>query len=160
MSPDALEALRALAGEAENLTGGISVGMGSEGSEGFEAFACHLGTPLRQVDESAVRAVFGDALYAGATVTIEALAKGTEWWQQVVEDSDGDEALLSRWGDLIAWFHHPGRFATTACVAIDAQPPADSFAGDVSGGCVFPRLLLGVHPNGGLAGLLGVVVYT
>ncbi len=152
------EVLRELAKEIATVAAGVDVGLGSEGSDQYEPFACRLAAPIRAIDQGVVRAIFGDALYPRCRVSIEPISDGSQFWCSVLADCDGDEALVAHHRRMIAWFNAPGRFVSSAFVAIDPVRPNERF--DCDGGCVYPRMLLGVHQNGGIAGLLGVVVYT
>lgn len=150
--------LARLASEIASVADGMETGMGSQGSEGFEPF--FINRVFSVVDEDGMRAIWNDALYPEAEVSVEPMDEGASLWRQVVNDCDDDKALLLRWKEVFEWFHKPSRFVDTWLVSIDAEPPEDTFVGDVSGGCVFPRLLLGRTKDGRLVGLLGVVVYT
>jgi len=133
--------------------------MGSEGGEGWDAFYAAATTDggCESLSETAVRELFGDALFPGATVSAEELTDSAQWWNRVREDAEDDEEILGRWREVLAWFDRQGAFVERAFVAIDKEE-TDSF--DMDGGCVFPRMLLGRTGGGGIAGILGVVVDT
>jgi hypothetical protein len=154
-----LEQVRALAKAADEAANGMETGMGSEGGEGWDAFYAAATTDggCRSLTETAVRELFGDALFSGATVSVEDLTSSAEWWNRVREDADDDDQLLGRWRELLAWFENEHAFVETAFVAIGREE-SDSLG--MEGGCVFPRMLLGRTVGGGIAGLLGVVVST
>ena len=112
-----------------------------------------------------IRSLFGGTLYANTTIETGPIAEDAPWWkqlhEQLTEDDDEEEAAYAEetvadWRKVIAWFSSQPAFVETAFVAIDPTEPRD----DTTGGCVFPRILLGRLEHGSLAGLFGVVVYT
>jgi hypothetical protein len=153
-----LEQVRALAKAAEEAANGMQTGMGSEGGEGWDAFYAAATTDggCKSLTETAVRELFGDALFSGATVSVEELTSSAEWWKLVLDDADDDDELLDKWRKLLAWFDNDEHeFVETAFVAIGREK-----TNSLEGGCVFPRMLLGRTAGGGIAGLLGIVVNT
>ncbi len=146
-----------LAGAAAAVAAGMHTGLGSEGSEAWEAYfvSAYDEWRAKAINQPTIRSLFGDALYPATDITIERLSTDGEWWELVEDDAGGDEAHLAQWRRLVGWFDACSDFVETAYVAIDRTDDVDPL-----GGCVYPRLLIGRLADGSLAGLLGVVVYT
>ena len=151
--------------------GGFEVGMGSESSDEFHGFfiagSVIEGAPL-SIDEELIRSRFGGTIFPPATISVEPLAEGTEWWAKVEldgEDPPGTDYLVP-WRSMIRWFHDRPEFTTTAFVRIGDQPelwnlPKDRRPpGTEVTPATLPRLAVGLTPEGSLIGLLGYVVYT
>ena len=171
VDPEELDLCRRLSAEIAELMAGVEVGMGSESSDEFRGFfiagSVIESAPL-SIDEELIRSRFGGTIFPPATISVEPLAEGTEWWT-VVEDfySDpGDVDDLVPWRSMIHWFQDRPEFTTTAFVRIGDEPelwnlPEDQWPpGTEMTPAALPRLAVGLTPEGSLIGLLGYVVYT
>lgn len=148
---------RALANTVGGLSANMPVGMGSEGSEGFQPHwvVATEDWSAGTLSIEAVKSAFGGALFPASVITLEPLSVDADWFERVREDCWEDEALLARWHAVLAWFAGQDLFTEAAFVAID---PKDPYA--PGGGSCRPRLLLGRLQDGSFAGLFGYVVYT
>ena len=160
---------RRLAEEAATLMKDIPIGMCSEADDYFAPFfiVASLGAenPLT-LNPDTVRAAFGGTIYPNAEISVETLQEQGRWWRDVVTDCEGKseeeeegeagvEEYLRPWRSLIQWFHRQPAFQESAFVRI-GDSPLDA----VNGGCVHPRLAVGLTAAGSIAGITSSVVYT
>jgi hypothetical protein len=161
-----LEMCKALANRGTTVMAGTEIGMGSEGSKAtsqLEPFfvAANIGTKcLKAINEDVIRAAFGGTIYPPTKIWIEPLKESGEWWSQVLTYFDcyeGEEKqnYLRPWRNMMSWFSRQKDFIDTSFVMIGEDP-----LGGENGGCVFPRLAIGLTRAGSLAGIIGCVVHT
>ena len=171
VDPDELDLCRQLSAEIAALMAGVEVGMGSESYAEFHGFFI-AGTMIESapltIDEALIRLRFGGTIFPPATISVEPLAEGTEWWAAVElddEDPPGTDYLVP-WRSMIRWFHDRPEFTTTAFTRIGDERafwklPKDQWPpGTVQIPVALPRLAVGLTPGGSLIGLLGYVVHT
>jgi len=182
---------RRLAEEARSLLAGkVDGGLGTEGDLPFDPFwvVANRDDPAPQrIDGPLIRTRFAGTIYPAATVEVQPLAEGAEWWSDVLmcaEEtadvqamSDGEEdedpapyfeAFVSVWRGMVRWFTGRPEFVDTAFVAIgDYDRFRDLFldAARSPGGAaflpsVYPRLFVGLTRGGSLAGIVTHVVQT
>jgi len=160
---DELARCKALSAEAAAILAGVDVGMGSEASSPFLAFfvAANVGEPVpSSITEALVRAKFGGTIFPLLSITVEPLEEAGVWWSEIAGDGEADPAVVGAWRRLMAWSRAQG-FVDTRFVRIgDAReledlPEEEWPDGTELPGCVFPRLVLGLTPQGSLVGLFG-----
>ena len=157
---------KTLATEAESIMAGVEVGMGSESSDTFHQFFIVANTNEAipdKIDETLIRAKFGDTIFPFATITVEPLSESGTWWSEV--EYDGSESTLEYfkpWREMIAWFNNQPEFIDTAFVRIGDSNELFklSLERNIFPGCVLPRLIFGLTRNGSLVGLFGISVQT
>lgn len=163
--PAELNLCERLAKEASEQVKGIDVGMGSEESSGFRPFfvaSCRCQAVPNKVTTKIIREKFGGTIYPKAKITVEPLLAPGSWWTQVVEDGVEEngqtpERYLKPWYRMIDWFSHTPELHG-CCFVMIGEPPLDEDG--KNGGCVFPRIALGITKSGSLVGLFGHVVKT
>lgn len=170
VDPDELALCRRLAAEVAGLMAGVSVGMGSESGDEFRGFfiAGSVGEPVPPgIDEALIRSRFGGTIFPPATISVEPLAEGSDWWAEVEQDGSESEAeYFVPWRSMIRWFRERPEFASTAFVRIGDRgalwelPREEWPAGTEITGCVLPRLAVGLTRGGSLVGLFGHSVKT
>lgn len=170
VDPDELALCRRLSAEVAGLMAGVSVGMGSESGDEFRGFfiAGSVGEPAPTViDEALIRSRFGGTIFPPATITVEPLAEGTDWWAAVQQDGSESEAdYFVPWRAMIRWFRERPEFVSTAFVQIGERgalwdlPREEWPEGTEITGCVLPRLAVGLTRGGSLIGLFGHTVQT
>ncbi len=157
---------RRLASEANAIMEGVEVGMASEASYTFEPFyivASEGAQNPRALNADTIRIAFGGTIYPGAEIVVEPLEEQGLWWEYVDAECDNEDVdtpeetaeCLRSWRTLLQWFHSQPDFQNTAFVCIGEDP----LGGD-NGGCVFPRLAVGLTQAGSIAGIAGCVVHT
>jgi hypothetical protein len=172
VNTDELDRCRRLSQEAAALMDGVNVDMGSESADPFQPFfiAANVDeTVPTRIDESLIRAKFGDTIFPLATITVEPLEEQGTWWSELVTCGDEGEELeqyLAPWRTMMSWFHQQSELAQPVFVRIgDTEslwqiPKQDYPAGTEVTPCVLPRLVLALTRNGSLVGLFGFSVQT
>jgi hypothetical protein len=170
VDPDELALCRRLSAEVAGLMAGFSVGMGSESGDEFRGFfiAGSVAAPAPTgIDEALIRSRFGGTIFPPATITVEPLAEGTDWWAAVEQDGSESEAdYFVPWRAMIRWFGERPEFVSTAFVQIGDRgalwdlPREQWPEGTEITGCVLPRLAVGLTHGGSLVGLFGHTVQT
>lgn len=158
--PAELARCQKLANEVAGIMGQSDVGMGSESGDPFRPYfvaACVGVKPPRTISEDVIRNAFGGTIYPPTRIIIEPLDETGEWWKQVAADGEGIDDYLENWRKMIGWFHTRREFIDRAFVMIGEDPLDEEFK---NGGCVFPRLAVGLTPEGSLIGICGWVVHT
>jgi hypothetical protein len=167
--PVELELCQQLAKSAADLTVGEFIEMGDESSHEFLPFyvVANIGqkAPV-QITEDFVRQAFGGTIYPDADVLVEPIEGGKNWWLLVEKDSpDEDRDYLDRqiamWSRLEDWFHSEARLRSPVFVSIDPNDDKERAKGNAyNGGCVLPRMVVGITAAGSLVGLFSCVVHT
>ena len=112
---DELERCRRLSREAAALMDGVNVDMGSESADPFQAFfiAANVDeTVSTTIDESLIRAKFGNTIFPLATITVEPLEEQGTWWSELVAcgyEGEELEQYLAPWRTMIDWFRQQYR---------------------------------------------------
>jgi len=166
VDPAELALCKTLAAEAEGIMSGVEVGMGSESSDTFHQFFITANaneiTPSK-IDESLIRATFGDTIFPLATITVEPLVESGIWWSEVEYDgSESAPEYFKPWKSMMVWFTNRPEFIDTAFIRIGDSNELFklSLQRNILPGCVLPRLVLGLTRNGSLVGLFGFSVQT
>jgi hypothetical protein len=158
-----------LAAEAAALMQDQTIEMGDEGEHDLAPFyvVINQGSPVpTAITEEVIRSAFGGTIYPQARITICPLQAGSgQWWEDLNYDYPEIDAegiaqrslLLAAWQRLIDWYHQQPDLAHAVFVAIDLFPFEDNHH---NGGCVLPRLVLGLTKAGSLVGLSSCVVHT
>ncbi|VTR97820.1 hypothetical protein [Tuwongella immobilis] len=167
---DELARCRELAAEVAELMAGVPVGMGSESGDAFQGFfiAGSVGEPVpASIDEALIRSRFGGTIFPPATITIEPLAEGTNWWSAVEQnESESEDEPFGPWRAMLQWFGERPEFVSTAFVQIGDQGALEDLPreqwpeGTEITGCVLPRLAIGLTAGGSIVGLFGYTVQT
>lgn len=170
VDPDELALCRRLGAEIAGLMAGVFVGMGSESDDEFQGFfiAGSVDEPApMSINEVLIRSRFGGTIFPPATIMVEPLTEGTNWWTVVTQDGSESEAeSLVRWRAMIRWFQERPEFVSCAFVQIGDEealwdlPREEWPEGTEMTGCILPRLALGLTHGGSLVGLFGYVVQT
>jgi hypothetical protein len=169
VAPDELELCRRLSTEIAALMAGVEVGMGSCAGDEFHGFFI-AGSVIERapssIDEVLIRSLFGGTIFPPATISVEPLSEGTEWWAEVElygDDPPGTDYLVP-WRSMICWFCKRPEFTTSAFVRIGDNrafwelPKEEYPPGTDMPGSVLPRLAIGLTPGGSLVGLFGYSV--
>lgn len=166
--PAEIELCQQLAQEAAFIMEGQFINLGDEGEHGFSPFyvVANEGQEISAlVTEEVIRSAFGGAIYPDAKITIASLAEQPKDWWLACVDSQGmedecDRAIKS-WKSLAAWFESRG-LHNAVYVAVDTDYDKEHARGiDLyNGGCVLPRLAVGLTKQGSLVGIFSCVVYT
>ena len=151
--------------------------MGSEGHDEFQEFfvAANFDDLVPQrIDDGLVRARFGGTIFPSATVTVEPLQEGGQWWRWVMADGVSSheaaysgsedrfeedraaylEDYLGPWRALVPWFHGQPELKDAAFVmigdydALHALDRSEFPPGTVLVPCALPRLALGLTAAG------------
>jgi hypothetical protein len=156
-----------LAAEAAAFMQDQTIEMGDEGEHDLAPFyvIANQGNPvLTAITEEVIRSAFGGTLYPQARITICPLQPGSgQWWESLTYPEIEPKyiamqaASLAAWQRLIDWYRQQPELANAVFVTIDLDKFAD---GHENGGCVFPRLVLGLTKAGSLVGLSSCVVHT
>jgi len=150
----------ALATEVAEIMSDCDIGMGSESSDSLSPYyrVALLGeSSLEHVTPDLIRDAFGGTIYPPTKISIEPLKESGDWWRQVVTYGDDDESYLKPWCETINWFHTNSFLRSPSFVMIGDDPLDPQMT---NGGCVFPRLAVGLTVAGSLVGIGGWVVYT
>ncbi len=155
--PSELKLCIDLAEEAANIMRGVFIGMGDEGDHEFSPFYITAApgiTAPKIITEEFIRKAFGGTIYPPAPITIEPLEEKGQWWSYI---SETDPETQESWQKLIAWFKNSSKLHSPSFVAIGEDPLDDD---SQNGGCVFPRLAVGLTRAGSLVGVFSCVVHT
>jgi hypothetical protein len=157
-----------LAAAAAALMQDQTIEMGDEGEHNLAPFyvMANQGNPIpTAITEAVIRSAFGGTIYPQARITICPFQPGSgQWWKDLNYDYPeiDPEAIarrslsLAAWQRLIDWYQSHADLIQPVFVAIDLCHTD----GHENGGCVFPRLVLGLTKAGSLVGLSSCVVYT
>jgi hypothetical protein len=158
-----------LAAEAAVIMQDQTIEMGDEGEHDLAPFyvVINQGSPVPMaITEEVIRSTFGGTIYPQAQITICPLEPASgQWWTDLNYDYPEIDPegiarrslLLAAWQVLIDWYHKQSDLTHAVFVAIDLFPFEDHHQ---NGGCVFPRLVLGLTKAGSLVGLSSCVVHT
>jgi hypothetical protein len=167
--PAEMELCQRLAQAAATVTAGEFIAMGDENDHEFLPFymVANAGQSApAQITEDFVRKAFGGTIYPEADVLVEPIEAGKIWWiQACVGDTEDDRDFcghyIELWSKLDDWFHCQAEILNPVFVSIKLDEDIEQAKGDAyNGGCVFPRLVVGLTPAGSLVGLFSCVVHT
>jgi hypothetical protein len=163
-----IELCQQLAQEAAAIMEGQIIDLGDEGEHGFSPFyvVANDGQDIAVlVTEEVIRSAFGGAIYPDAKITIEPLEKPKDLCLEAVDLYGMDEYTsnaIKHWEELATWFQSQSRLQQAVFVSIDTDSTVEDKKGlDLyNGGCVLPRLAVGLTKQGSLVGVFSCVVYT
>jgi hypothetical protein len=173
--PSEIELCQRLAQEAASVTEGEFIEMGDEGQHEFLPFyvTANIGEVVPpKITEELIRAAFRGTIYPDADITIEPIEAGQDWWivaraerQEGREDKEDLEYCnrhIECWSRLITWFHSQKQIhgAVFVSVATNEELEWDKGPDIYNGGCIQPRLIIGLTAAGSLAGVFSCVVYS
>jgi hypothetical protein len=166
--PAEMELCQKLAQEAAAIMDGQLIDLGDEGEHGFSPFyvVANDGQDAPElVNEAVIRSAFGGAIYPDAKITIEPLEKPRDLWMEKVDLYGMDEYkgnAIKYWEELTTWFRSQASLQNAVFVSVDTNDMVEDERGlDLcNGGCVLPRLAVGLTNQGSLVGVFSCVVYT
>jgi hypothetical protein len=169
-APAEVELCQRLAQDAAAVTAGEFIEMGDEGEHEFQSFyvVANVGLSVpTQITEDLVRKAFGGTIYPDADVLVEPIEAGKNWWIQarsgyLNDDQDYCDHHIELWSKLHDWFHGQAELQTPVFISIDPNDRKERAKGldSYNGGCVLPRLIVGMTAAGSLVGLFSCVVHT
>lgn len=160
--PAELDLCRRLSAELHKIMENAEVGMGcAHGYPFYPLFiTANQGAPApEKITEKLIRSLFGDTICPPAQFWIEPLEenKKWKWWNDVLEDSSGKPR--DYWRNMIQWFHNQKDLHGHCFVCIGEDPLEEYKSSDYNGGCVFPRMAVGLTNAGSLVGICGYTVH-
>lgn len=166
--PAEIELCQQLAQEAAAIMDGQLINLGDEGEHGFSPFyvVANDGQDIPElVTEEVIRSAFGGTIYPDAKITIEPLEKPKDLWIEAVDLYGMDELsseAIRHWEDLASWFRSQASLQHAAFVSVDTDDAIEGKRGAdlYNGGCVLPRLAVGLTKQGSLVGVFSCVVYS
>jgi hypothetical protein len=169
-APAEIELCQRLAQAVAAVTSGEFIEMGDEGEHEFQPFyvVANVGQHVpAQITEDLIRKAFGGTIYPDADVLVEPIEAGKNWWIQarsedLNDDQDYCDHHIELWSKLQNWFHSQVELQTPVFISIDPNDGKERAKGLnlYNGGCVLPRLIVGMTATGSLVGLFSCVVYT
>jgi hypothetical protein len=124
--------------------------------------AAQRGAPIpERFNEHLVREMLGGMLHPNASVLIEPLTEGTQWWKEIEEDAremvadqpqNSFDELVKEWRDLMKWFPESSLSQTSFVRTTETGGPHRGL------GCVFPCFVVGISDKGSIIGMATHVV--
>jgi hypothetical protein len=166
--PAEIELCQRLAQEAAAIMDGQMIDLGDEGEHIFSPFyvvANDKQDVPASVTEEVIRSAFGGSIYPDAKITIEPLEKPKDLCMETVDLYGMDEYTsdaIRHWEELTTWFRSQSSLQQAVFVSIDTDRIVEDERGlDLyNGGCVLPRLAVGLTKQGSLVGVFSCVVYS
>jgi hypothetical protein len=162
-----MELCQQLAQAAAAIMDGQMIDLGDEGEHTFSPFyvvANDKQDVPGSVTEEVIRSAFGGSIYPDAKITIEPLEKPKDLCMEAIDSYDMDEfsEAIRHWEELTTWFRSQPSLHQAVFVSIDTDSNIEDEKGlDLyNGGCVLPRLAVGLTKQGSLVGVFSCVVYT